>query len=390
MLVSRRFTKVLLLACLCSLAFASLARAASPATVTVRVEGLTETKLPATSVTTTATPVVKDGDAAHACPGTSAIGALDLATGGNWSGPWNEEFHQYEIFSIEGELHEFDSASTANYFWSLWVNDQESTVGACEAELQSGARVLFFASCFGSTCPGEGLPLEIEAPATADVGEKVSVAVKRYSASGQGTPTEGATVAGAAQSATTNASGQASVSFAQAGEYTLRASAPESIRTEASVCVHNGNDGNCGTTAPSGATITSTPASAGSAPYVGPYAVVAKATNVVNGRVYTRAKTPRVISGTVASHTQVSSVEMRLRRSYRGRCYAYNGTSERFARARCGSGSFFKVSSAPSFSYLLPGALAPGRYVLDLEATDAAGHRSALARGTSRIVFYVR
>lgn len=389
MSISRRLLKVLLLACLCSLAFASLARAAAPASVTVRVEGLTETKLPATPVTTTSTPVVKDGNAAHACPGTSAIGALELATGGNWSGPWNEEFNQYEIFSIEGELHEFDSASTANYFWSLWVNDQESTVGACEAELQPGARVLFFASCFGSTCPGESLPLEIEAPATANVGEKVSVAIKRYSASGQGTPTEGATVAGAAQAATTNASGQAAVSFAQAGEYTLRASAAESVRTEATVCVHNGNDGNCGTTAPSGATITPAPAAA-TTTYSGPFAVVAKATNIVDGRVYTPAKAPRVLSGTVASHTQVSSVEMRLRRSYRGRCYAYDGKTERFARARCGNGSFFKVSSAPSFSYLLPGALAPGRYVLDLEATDAAGHRSTLARGTSRIVFYVR
>ena len=75
---------------------------------------------------------------------------------------------------------------------------------------------------------------------------------------------------------------------------------------------------------------------------------------------------------------------------HRGRCFAYDGTSERFLRTRCWHGSFFKVSSTPSFSYLLPGALAPGRYVLDLEAIDAAGHRSTLARGSSRIVFYVR
>ena len=36
------------------------------------------------------------------------------------------------------------------------------------------------------------------------------------------------------------------------------------------------------------------------------------------------------------------------------------------------------------------GALAPGRYVLDIEATDVAGNHTSLARGTSRIVFYVR
>ena len=50
----------------------------------------------------------------------------------------------------------------------------------------------------------------------------------------------------------------------------------------------------------------------------------------------------------------------------------------------------FKVSTAPSFSYLLPSTLAPGRYVLDIQATDVAGNRTTLARGTSRIVFYVR
>ena len=53
-------------------------------------------------------------------------------------------------------------------------------------------------------------------------------------------------------------------------------------------------------------------------------------------------------------------------------------------------GSFFKVASTPSFSYLLPGALERGRYVLDIEATDVAGNRTSLARGSSRVVFYVR
>ena len=42
------------------------------------------------------------------------------------------------------------------------------------------------------------------------------------------------------------------------------------------------------------------------------------------------------------------------------------------------------------FRSLLPGGLAPGRYVLDIQATDAAGNHTSLARGTSRIVFYVR
>ena len=83
-------------------------------------------------------------------------------------------------------------------------------------------------------------------------------------------------------------------------------------------------------------------------------------------------------------------MSLELRRSYKGRCFAFDGVSTRFVKARCGQGSFFKVSNDGLFSYLLPAALAPGRYVLDIEATDAAGNHTALARGSSRVVFYVR
>jgi hypothetical protein len=92
----------------------------------------------------------------------------------------------------------------------------------------------------------------------------------------------------------------------------------------------------------------------------------------------------------VSGHSAVVSVSLELRREYRGRCSAYDGTRERFVHARCGHGRFFKVASGGSYSYLLPAALAPGRYVLDVLATDAAGNRTAPARGSSRIVFYVR
>jgi len=60
-----------------------------------------------------------------------------------------------------------------------------------------------------------------------------------------------------------------------------------------------------------------------------------------------------------------------------------------FARARCGTAPFFGVATSRSFSYLLPASLPPGRYVLDVEASDAAGNQTTLARGSSRIVFYV-
>ncbi|HEY3959337.1 MAG TPA: hypothetical protein VGL68_02390 [Solirubrobacteraceae bacterium] len=395
MVTTRRISLALCAVCLASTVFVSSALAAEPATVTVRVEGLSATKLPTTQVTTTTMPVVADGKAEDSCAGTSALGALQLATGGNWSGPWNGEFKQYEIYTIEGETHVFEKEALANYFWSFWLDNKEASTGACEAELHGGDQVLFFPSCYGTACPPEPLPLGIEAPAAADVGESVPLTVARYSTKGEGAPASGATISGAQASATTGSTGHATVTFSAPGTYTLRATAPESVRTEATICVHAGNDGTCGTTKTSGVvTSTSgTTTAAGSvaaAPYKGPYALVAKASSVIEGHVYKRGNAPRVLSGRVLAHTTVTATSIELRREYKGRCYAFNGLTTRFARARCGGGSFFKVSSNGVFSYLLPAALSPGRYVLDIQATDAAGNRTTPARGTTRIVFYVR
>ena len=85
----------------------------------------------------------------------------------------------------------------------------------------------------------------------------------------------------------------------------------------------------------------------------------------------------------------MTSVRIALRRRHGRRCFAYSGVRERFARARCGAAPFFGVATSRSFSYLLPAPLPPGRYVLDVEASDAAGNQTTLARGSSRIVFYV-
>jgi hypothetical protein len=385
MLTSRRISLALGAACICLFALASSALAAGPATVTVRVEGLNATLVPPTQVTTTTAPVVKDGNPGDACPGTSAIGALELATDGNWGGPWSTSFHQYELFSIEGESHEFGSGA----FWDLWVDHVASEVGACEAEPSAGQEVLLY-PCpeTASECPS---PLGIQAPDSANLNEPLAVSVVKYAFNGAAAPVSGASIIGGGTQVSTNASGQATVSFSSAGEHTLSVTAPESVRTEATVCVHNANDGTCGTSSSAG---TSTGGVAGfkaaTPPYKGPFALVASVKDPIDGHVYPRADAPRVLAGTILAHTGVSAVSLELRREYKGRCSAYEGVRERFVRAGCGHGSFFNVSSNGTFSYLLPSALAPGRYVLDIQASDLAGNRTTPARGSSRIVFYVR
>jgi hypothetical protein len=373
--------------------------AQQPAQVSVRVVGATPAfspLLPPTLLTTTTAPVVKDGGN---CSGTSAAGALEIATKGNWEGHWNSGFSDYEVISIEGQAYPFEPGSSKNYYWSLWLDGKETSTGICGTQLTTGDEVLFLPGCFGAECPPAPAVLVIEAPPIAEVGAPVTVRVVSHPGSGgepQALP--GAMISGGGIIGTADSSGRTTVTFSHAGSYVLRgedaAKGPPSVPAEALICVHAGNDGNCGTAVATGPGFGSGAGgegvSKGTSIYSGPYAVVAKATSVINGHLYRRGRAPRVLAGTVTAHTAVSSVSLELRRRFRGHCSDYDGVIEQFVAARCGRGRFFKVSTSSSFSYLLPAALAPGRYVLDIEATDVAGNRTSLARGTSRIVFYVR
>lgn len=376
---------------------ASTALAAEPATVTVRVQGLNgETLLPQTQVTTgTASIPVESGT----CSGTSAGGALYDATHGNWKVKYGGQ--GVEIDGIDGL--DFPSfAENPGVYWAFWMNAKYAENGACSEQVSSGADIVFFAQCYeiGTFCPTDATApdhfLTMTAPKSSvvDLGETVAVTVASLStetgASEPSLPT-GVVVTGGASSVTPGAGGLTTVSFSAAGTYTIQAQAPDSVGSDQyTVCVHNGNDGNCGTQGSSGSTGGSTTSTTAAVPYTGPFALVPDITSLSEHHVYSARNAPRTLAGSVASHSAVTSISLELRREYKGRCYAYEGTRERFLRTRCGQGSLFKVSSNGSFSYLLPSALAPGRYVLDVDATDAAGNHTTPARGTSRLVFYVR
>jgi hypothetical protein len=384
---------LLVVVLLCLLAPSCAMAAGAPATVTVRVEGLNETKLPPTLVTTTTAPVVKDGNEADSCPGTSAAGALELATKGAWSGKWFSGLG-YSVETIENESYPF----TQPYFWTFWLNHKSQEAGVCGVEMESGDEVLLFPECFsekaGECPPISPTPLGVEAPATANAGEAVTVTVKQYNAKGEASPAVGASVGGGGTGAVTDSQGHATLRFSGDATDTLRvtgaAEGPPAVRTETTICIHEGNDGTCGTQVAKGAPI-SPPGSSTLPPETGHPALTAQAGGVRNGHVYSRREAPRVLTGKVVSKIAISSISIKLRRSYHGRCWAYNGVRQRFQRVRCGDGSFFKVGSGgSSFSYLLPSKLPPGRYVFDIEATDATGQHTTLQPGKSKIVFYVK
>jgi hypothetical protein len=388
-----------LLCLLAAVAFAApAASAGTPATVTVRVlvpagaEGY-EALTPITQVTTTAAPVTKFGGS---CSGTSAGGALELATQGGWEGVWSSKYSDYELISIDGKSFPFEEGSPANYYWSFWRNNVYSEVGICEAELEAGDQILFFPSCFGASCPPPPSLLSIEAPPAAEVGKPVTISVSRYDGEGKRAPAAGVTLQGAGSTVETDAEGHATLTFPVDETFTLRATGapgevPKAVPGEALVCAHTGNDGTCGTPEPPSSVIPVPVTTVSAPPYSGPYALVAAATGVRDSQVYPRGQGPRLLTGTIGAHASVTSISLRLRRTYRGRCWAYNGSRARLQRVRCRQGNFFQIASGgDSFSYLLPARLPAGRYVLDIEATDTAGNRTPLDRGSSRIVFYVK
>jgi hypothetical protein len=379
---------------------ASAAVAAEPATVTVRVEGFNgATLLPQTQVTTSTAPVPVEGGV---CSGTSVGGALYDATHGDWDA--KEASGGVEILGIEGiDLPPFGAEDYA--YWAIWLNNGFAQNGACAEQARPSMDIVFAGQCFalGPDCPASATApdhfLTMTSPTSAEVGvgESVSVTVGSLGTA-SGAPEalpEGVTVTGGPVAVSPNLQGVATLKFTAAGSYTLQARAADSVPSDPyTVCVHNANDGTCGTTGPSGSSSGSSGSGGvlgySSSSYKGPYAVVAKLAGLIDNHHYPRGRAPRVLAGKVLGHTTIASVSLRLRRSYRGRCYAYDGASDRFGSARCGHGGFFKVGTQASFSYLLPESLAPGRYVLDVRATDEAGNRTALARGTSRVVFYVR
>jgi hypothetical protein len=370
----------------------ALARAegtpATLATASVRVEGTSETLLPATPVTTTLAPVVNDGNPSHACAGTSALGGLQDATGGHWSGHWSESLHQYEVLSVLGETHLFEPLSRANYFWSFWLNDKRSEVGLCEATLRQGDRLLMVAECFGEACPSpEPLPLEVESPSTVNAGEAVAVTVRRYNPEGVGTEVAGARIEGAGVSATTDAQGHATLTLSQLGPSTLRVTAPASIRTEAAICVHHGNDGTCGTPLPGAATGNPTESNA-----VSPEPNRAHVAGVLSGHVYRAGQAPRILDGTVLvpQGKALREVRIGIERRVGRRCWTFSGARAAFVRSRCTRHPrVFSAGNEASFSYLLPARLPRGSYTYAVEAIDGSGHASPLVAGLSEVAFRV-
>jgi hypothetical protein len=412
MLISRRISLALGAALLVVLLASACAQAAS-ITVNLRVEGSTATLYEGpvateaildppgitTASSTTAEPCdVKDNGANGGfgtAAGTPTTALYDAATTGGlaFNAEWSKSLDDFEISQVGGDIAD---ASGNEEYWGYAVNYTTAGVGGCQFQLAPGSEVLWAYNYFNLSHL-----LSLTGPASANVGGPITVHV----VDGQtGTPIAGAAigedVAGVTTtipgSSPTDAEGNATVTLAHTGTFKLKATQPESVRSNAiAVCVHNGNDGTCGTQT----ALNTCPALPG-VPSCGPQLVGsppatfdrALAGGVKPGHLYTRRHAPRVLSGIVKvpSGDTLKTVRISLQRRNGKRCTVFNGIVEAFVHARCGTTRFFSVGGAESFSYLLPAALPAGRYVYDIEAINDVGEATQLVPGVSHVVFYVR
>jgi hypothetical protein len=387
---------------LVSLLLLSVSVSAAPVTVNLRVEGSSTTlfegpisvEVPPVGIST------KSSGGAHPCdfkdngghegfgPTAPTPTAAAAAAGLEFDATWNAGLKDFLVTQIGPDI-----ANEKTFeFWGYAVNYTTAEVGGCQFQLAPGSEVLWAYNFFG-------LPhlLSLTGPSTVNIGTPFTVHIT----DGQtGEPLSGASIGQLASgvttaipsSSTTDASGNATVALAHTGVSTLKATRAESVRSNGlTVCVHNGNDGTCGTTVTVGG-----PGKSSVTAQTPPQTTVseeAQIAGIKNGHVYSRRHAPRVLAGIVKvpAGGTLRQVRIRLERRYRGHCWDFSGSKVRFVRARkCGTASFFSVGGSESFSYLLPAPLPKGRYVYDIEGVDSAGHPTKLVSGVSHVVFRVK
>jgi hypothetical protein len=214
-------------------AVAAPSAAAAPVSVNLRVEGASSTIFdgPVTTdghdITTASSmgshPCDGTNNGALPTPGPTATAALDdgaRLNGLSWNADWFSSFNDFSVSSVAGE-----SANTTQ-FWGFAVNFQFGQVGGCQTRVNNGDEVLWIFDAFSKTHV-----LKLTGPAAATTGSPVTVTAINAD---DGTAAAGATVNGA----TTGADGKATLSFADAGVYKLKADRADSVRSNSiALCI---------------------------------------------------------------------------------------------------------------------------------------------------------
>jgi len=320
--------------------------AGSPARVNVRAEAPGKTLVDRTLTTERGT-IVKDGNSAHSCTGTSIAGALDEATAGDWDATWFDGLG-YAVDAIMGVRAPADFSA----YWALWVNGRTSMTGVCDTELHNGDDVLEFLCTSTpdfSSCTNLPLELQVVRPR----GGKFDLKVVLLKGDGTSTPVSGATISGGVQPVRTGADGTATVRV-RLGQSTLRATHAGDVPSNRLQCHHGVHGGGCGSRDRTAPALT--------------------VNGIADGDTFDAAHAPRTLRGTAVDPSG-AGVGLRLTRRAGGTCTALRAKDGRFRPCGRGGAPLVDAGDGPRWSYLLPARLAPGSYRLVVIATDDALNR---------------
>ncbi|HTU96303.1 MAG TPA: hypothetical protein VMF14_10725 [Solirubrobacteraceae bacterium] len=198
------------------------------APITVRVEGVTKTLLPAKTAHAESGSITKAGTPKGTCPGSSGAGYFDSATHHNWSGTYSSGLG-VEVTKVLGETHVF---SAKGFYWGIWVNGRFASTGLCDLKLKPGNQLLL------APAPGSGTtyPILLQAPATAKVGQPFVVKASYFKAAkGKAKALAGVKVTDGVKA--TDGHGATTVTASKPGKLTIVATEKGFIRNEATVTV---------------------------------------------------------------------------------------------------------------------------------------------------------
>lgn len=221
----------LVAAAICFLALTAGSALATPALVTVRVEGATRTIFEGPILVEGRTITTESGGT-HKCNGTNdgaypksvpvpTAALADAAVLGRFTfnAEWYPEFEDYFVTRIA------ETTETSTEFWGTLVNYELIPVGGCEFALHNGDEVLFAFNAFDADHF-----LKLTGPLLSVAGHPITVKVTDGST---GEPIAGALVGpvNGTPGAETNTKGEATITFKRPGLESLKASKPGSIRS---------------------------------------------------------------------------------------------------------------------------------------------------------------
>ncbi|HEX3692765.1 MAG TPA: hypothetical protein VHU13_05420 [Solirubrobacteraceae bacterium] len=390
---------------LCTFALPEVGDAsAAPIVVNLRVEGSNATMFEGPVTTDAESITTTSSGGAHECDvkdngsnggfgvssgtPTTALRDAAAAAGLSFDATWSSTLTDFLVTQVGSDV---NGGAPEYPSWGYAVNYTTAGVGGCQFQLAPGSEVLWAYNYFNLSHL-----LSLSAPANVSAGTPF---VAHVTDGQTGEPIEGASIGEDVEGLTrtipgstaTDAKGNATIVLSHVGSMRLKATQAQSVRSNgALVCVHEGNDGTCGTSKISPG---NTPIPKGApTPIANQPIETVTVGGAGNGHHYRRHAGPRILTGavTVPVGATLRQVRISLLRRHAEHCQVFSNVRGRFVRARCGSASFFSVGATESFSYLLPGALPSGRYVYEVEAVDAAGHVTKPVLGTSKVVFYVR